>query len=333
MKSKIKQENNVFNRLKWAIYDLNVRIFHRNRTESITKPNTIKRRQNIFLFLFLILPTIQFIIFYFGVNFNSILLAFQKAPDGVLVFAGFENFSIVFSDIFLNGNLSNAIKNSTIQFLISMLLGTPLHVIVAYAIFKKIPFSGFFKIMLFMPSMISSMVFVLCAETLIDYGFPVIFGDPSLHLLDPYKESGFWTPLIYGFWHGFAGGLIIYLGAMSSISVDVIEYGKLEPLSSMRELWSIVIPLIFPTITTYIVVGLAGFFTAQGSYFSFYGAASVPMKYDTLGYVFFTKIARSEATVADYPYAAAGGLLFTLMVAPVTITAKTLLEKYGPSED
>ena len=152
-------------------------------------------------------------------------------------------------------------------------------------------------------------------------------------MLDKYTDAAFWTVLIYSFWHGFAGGLIIYLGAMSSISVDVIEYGKLEPLSSLRELWSIVIPLIFPTITTYIVVSIAGFFTNQGAYFSFFGSAAGPMKYDTLGYVFFTKIARDSATVADYPYASAGGLLFTLIIAPITITVKSLLEKYGPSEE
>jgi hypothetical protein len=49
--------------------------------------------------------------------------------------------------------------------------------------------------------------------------------------------------------------------------------------------------------------------------------------------VFFTRIAKSSATIADYPYAAAGGLLFTLVVAPITIVTKSLLEKYGPSED
>lgn len=334
MKNKVKEEVSLFNKLKWFFYDLGVRIFHSHKkSNTIIKPSSIKRNQTIFLFFFLLLPTIQFIIFYFGVNFNSILLAFQKAPEGVLTFAGFENFSTVLADIFANGKLFISIKNSFIQFVIGMFIGTPLHVTVAYAIFKKIPFSGFFKIMLFMPSMISSMVFVLCGQYLINYGFPQIFGNPDLFLLDRYADSGFWTVLVFAFWHGFAGGLIVYLGAMSSISVDVIEYGKLEPLSSMRELWSIVIPLIFPTITTYIVVGLAGFFTNQGMYFSFFGAATGPMKYDTLGYVFFTKIASSEATIADYPYAAAGGLLFTLIVAPVTITTKSLLEKYGPSEE
>ncbi len=334
MRTKGKKEGNFFSRFKWAIYDLNVKIFYKNRKEKPVKgKNTMKKRQNIFLFLFLLIPTVQFLIFYFGVNINSILLAFQKSENGVLVFAGLENFGQVLSDIFVNGALLNSVKNSTIQFALGMFIGTPLHIMVAYAVFKKIPFSGFFKIMLFMPNMISSMVFVICGKHLIQDGFPIVFGDPEMFLLNKYADSSFWTVLLFSFWLGFAGGLVVYLGAMSSISTDVMEYGKLEKLSSIRELWSIVVPLIFPTITTYIVVSIAGFFTNQGLFFSFFGAASGPMKYDTLGYVFFTKVAQQDATVADYPYAAAGGLLFTLLVAPITILTKSLLEKYGPSEE
>lgn len=335
MKTKIQKERNFISRIRWAIYDIKQKLFYKNRKDNNkeVKGNTIKRSQTIFLILLLILPTIQFLIFYFGVNFNSILLAFQKVEDGKLVFAGFDNFKEVIGDIFVNGRLLVSVKNSAIQFFINMFIGTPLHIIVAYAVFKKIPLSGFFKIMLFMPNMISSMVFVICGTYLIQDGFPLIFNNPELFLLDKYTTSGFWTVFIFGFWLGFAGGLIVYLSAMSSISVDVIEYGKLENMSSVRELWSIVVPLIFPTITTYIVVGLAGFFTNQGMFFSFYGSAPASRPYDTLGYVFFTKIAKSDATIADYPYAAAGGLLFTLIVAPITIITKSLLEKYGPSED
>lgn len=334
MSEKIKKERNFFSKLGWFLYDLKIKLFHRNQKEAkIAKPSSIKRSEIIFLFFMLIYPTVQFFIFYIGVNFNSILLAFQKELSGKLIFAGFENFKIVLDDMFVNGNLSVAMVNSTIQFVLSMFIGTPLHIVVAYAVFKKIPFSGFFKIMLFMPSMISNMVFVICGTYLIQDGFPIILGNPDLFLLDRYSSSGFWTVLLFAFWQGFAGGLIVYLGAMSSISPDVMEYGKLEQLSSVRELWSIVIPLIFPTITTYIVVGLAGFFTNQGMYFSFYGAAAGNMPFDTLGYVFFTRIAKSNATIADYPYAAAGGLLFTLVVAPITIVTKSLLEKHGPSEE
>lgn len=292
-----------------------------------------KKREPIFLFFFLLIPIVQFLVFYVGVNFNSILLAFQKFDGEKTVFAGLNNFKLVLNDIFVNKTLNTAIINSLIQFLITLFIALPMQIIVAYAIFKKIIGSGFFKIMLFMPSMISGIVFVICARVLITNGMPVLFGDPSMNLLDPYKSSSFWTVLLFGFWFDFAGGLIIYLSAMSSIPKDVLEYGKLEKMSSLQELWHVVIPSIFPTIITYIIISFTVFFAGYGHFFSFFGEGQDGMLYDTLGLTFFLKVARSQATQNDMSYAAAGGILFTLVIAPITILVKTLLEKYGPSED
>ena len=135
----------------------------------------LRKKESIFLFFFLLFPIVQFLIFYVGVNFNSFLLAFQKTENGVQTFAGFENFGLVLRDIFVTKQLGKAILNSFIQFLISLFVALPLQVIVAYAVFKKIPGSGFFKIMLFMPSMISSVVFVICVRVLVTDGFPILF--------------------------------------------------------------------------------------------------------------------------------------------------------------
>ncbi len=329
----------IFNKIKWFFYDLNVKLFGRKR-KKIKSLSSKNKSQTIFLITLLAFPLIQFAVFYFGVNFNSILLAFQKYENGSYIFAGFENFSKVFDNIFVNASLVTAIKNSTIQFLLGLIIGMPIQIMVAYAVYKKVPFSGFLKIMLFLPQMISAMVFVNCAEYLLKYGLPQIF--PSLtnvNLLDTSTQSSFTTVLIFGFWMTFAGGLVVYLGAMSSIPQEIMEYGELERLSSIKELWYIVVPMIFPTITTYVVVAFAGFFTNQGFFFSFFGgdAGAESTYYDTLGYVFFVKVAGdgkgTQSTLQYYPYAAASGLLFTILCTPLTVGVKTLLEKFGPKEE
>ncbi len=298
---------------------------------------TVKKKETLFLISLLAFPIVQFIIFYIILNINSICLAFQKwdMDKNRFVFSGFENFIAVGKDIFVTGKLVNAISNSFVQFLIGSGLGIPLHIVVSYAIFKEIHFSKLYKVLLVLPSMISSMVFVVCARHLLIDGMQELLGDPGLNLLNQYTRTSFWTVLWFGFWMQFSSGMIIYLGAMSNISVDVMEYSKLEGLSTLRELWSIVLPLIYPTITTYVIVAIAGFFTNQGYYFSFMGAGSLTgtTLYDNLAYVFFTKLAHQDATQVQYPYAAAGGLLFTLILAPLTFLVKYLMEKYGPSEE
>ena len=342
------RETSVFSKaidkLKWAFYDLRIKIFggYKEPTEKQLAKSMSSRtiKKNIFLFLFLLIPTVQFLIFYVGVNFNSILMAFQeyKIIDGrgAFVLTGFSNFKDVVFDLFVNGRLATALKNSGIQFVFSLVLGIPVHVMVAYVVFKEVPFGGFLKIMLFMPNMISSLLFVVAFRYFIESGVPILFNDPTLQLLQENNASSFWVVLLFGQWMTFASGLIIYLSAMCSISTDIIEYGQLEPMSSIQELWYVIVPSIFPTITTYLVVAVAGFFTNYGYFVSFFntqsGIMSAGKPYDTLGFYFFVVLLGNGA-LADYPYASAAGILFTAVAAPLTLLVKNLLEKYGPSED
>ena len=292
-----------------------------------------KQKQNWFLFCILLFPTIQFIIFYLIVNANSLFMSFKTGlGTSEETFVGFVNYTKVWNDIFVTKEVLPLIKNSLLQFLIGYLAGMPIHIIVAYSIFKKIPFSGFFQIMLFLPTMITSMVFVVCGRMIINEVFPIFFGESAYGLLQEGTSEGFWTVLIFGCWHGFAGGLIIYLGAMGSISKDVMEYCKLERISTLKELWYIVIPLIFPTIITYTVVGLSTIFTNYGHYLSFY-QERLPEIYQTLGYYFIVKSKQNAASATLYPYLSAMGIMFSLIIAPITMIVKHLMEKYGPSEE
>ena len=294
-----------------------------------------KKKEKIFLFFFLLYPVGQALFFYLTINLNSILLAFQKYENGIISFTGdpFFNFRRVLQEIFVTGELWTPMKNSAILLVLNTVIGLPVHIIVAYAIFRKIPGSSFYKIMLFLPNMMSSMIFVISFRTLVQDALPLLLKMDSLKLLDVHRESSFWTVALFGFWLEFSGGLVIYLSAMAGIPVDVLEYGKLENLSSIKEFWYVVVPLIFSTITTYLVIGITKFFTSQGFFFSFFSAYLDPTPFDTLGYVFFARVVAADAGIRNYPYTSAAGLLFTLVIGPLTIIAKTLLEKYGPSEE
>ena len=68
-----------------------------------------------------------------------------------------------------------------------------------------------------------------------------------------------------------------------------------------------------------------------------YGGEDGAMQpFSTLGFYFFVKVAGGKNTIpyaGDYPFVSAAGILFTAIVAPVTLLTKHLLEKYGPSEE
>jgi uncharacterized FAD-dependent dehydrogenase len=59
---------------------------------------------------------------------------------------------------------------------------------------------------------------------------------------------------------------------------------------------------------------------------------NAPDGVQTYGYYLYVKT-QGAKSVAEYPILSAMGVLMTVVVVPVTMLVKQLLEKYGPSED
>ena len=124
-----------------------------------------------FYTLMMALPLLQFVIFYILVNFNSILMAFQtyNKLDGFRFDSTLTNFRRFFSE-FRNGTLiSGSIRNSLIYLASSVVITIPLTLLFAYYIYKKFHFAEFYKVMLFLPGVISAMIFVMFFKYFIDY--------------------------------------------------------------------------------------------------------------------------------------------------------------------
>lgn len=289
-------------------------------------------KKTIFLTVLLFIPLLNFLVFYVGVNINSILLSVKQydVSTDAYTFIGLDNFAKFLNDAFNDKVMLTRIKNSAIQYSITLFIAMPIGVLVSYSVWKKIPMAGFFKVILFLPSMISSAVFVIIAKYFIEYFIPAIFN-PNMQSLINTRDTAFQTMMVYSLWIGFAGNLVLYLGAMSRISDSVIESAMLEGANSFQEFWYIVLPSIYSTMTTFIVVGIAGFFSNYGHFYTFYGIYADD-SIQTLGYYFFVSVV-NKASYAEYPYASAAGIIFTLVAAPITLIVKTLLEKFGPSED
>ena len=289
-----------------------------------------KQQDGLFIFLVLLLPMLQFLIFYVIVNFNSILLAFKTYEKGEFVFTGLQNFKDVFRDIANDESMRYRFLNSGKLYLFGLVVSMPVSVFVAYGVYRGIPAAGLFKIVLMLPQIISGMVFVLIFTTIMEELVPIAFNNDELALLLR-SEKSFWIIVLYGFFIGFGGNLVLYLGAMTSVSTDLIEYGNLEGVNSLQQFYYIIFPGIWNTIKIFLITGIAGFFTNQASFFSFYGG-SLSSDKQTLGYWMFVTIVKQSAE-PQYPYVSAMGLVFTVFASIITFTLKYFLDKYGPSEE
>ena len=137
--------------IKDKCYDLSVwfsSLFAR-KEKKVKTISSQKVKTLIFYIIMLAFPVTQFCVFYIGVNFNSILMSFQTYDPmtGNYKLAGLINIEKVFREL-STYTLTNAMKNSSIAFLVSIIVGVPLTWIFSYYIYKKFALSGLFKVVL-----------------------------------------------------------------------------------------------------------------------------------------------------------------------------------------
>lgn len=290
-----------------------------------------KKSRLIFYICGVAWPVIQFIVFYVFVNVNSILLSFRNFDiQSGYSFAGIDNFKRVFSEIATQPFLKTAFKNTFLIFGISIVSMFAM-LIVSYYLYKKQLFSGIFKVMLFLPSIIPGIALVICYKYFVEVGVPKIWEEVfniSIQGLLSNPDTKLITILFFNVWFGVGSSFLLYSGAMSGISDSIIEAATLDGVTAMQEFRYIVFPMIFPTFATFFITSFATLFTNQMSVFSFSGAQADYSVY-TIGYYLYKSV--QTATMDQYPYLSAFGLVLTVIIIPICLLTKKALDKFGPA--
>ena len=297
-----------------------------------------KTSERLFLTILFAFPVLQFVVFYICVNINSILLAFKTYDSNIseYYFSGLNNFREVWRVFSSDSMLLGATWRGMIFYLFSTFVGMPLHLLVAYLLYKRIFCSDFFRTVLFIPSLISSIAMVIMFQNFLNEGITELII--KWFQVDEYEVPRFFTDpdiafpvmIFFTLWSGVGGGMIIYMSAMSRVPVSVIEYGRLEGISLMREFISVIFPMIYPTVALFFVTGLTGLFMSSGPLYSFYGDGVQP-EMQTLGYYLFTRVIGENATYEQYPFASAVGLTITLVTAPLVFFMRKLANHFDPN--
>jgi len=299
--------------------------------QALTKRKIDKKL--IFYIVCFALPVIQFLIFYVGVNFQSILLAFQKY-DGKTTSFYFDkqdlwvNFKKVFEELTETNTLLIALKNSLILWGATSIIGTVAAVFFSYYIYKQKGTGRFFRFILFIPSILPAILLAIVFKLFTGDVIPVLFDAPKV--LEAAPDIRFTAVVFYTVWIGFGTQILLYTGTMEQISPAVIEAGQIDGVTPMKELWYIVIPEVIPTIGTFLVAGVAGAFMNQANLYNFYGQTASSDNY-TLGYYMFSMVQKNIELgygEAFYPYASAVGLCCTLLAVPPTLLLRKFFAKF-----
>lgn len=303
-----------------------------------TKKKSISQRGDlIFHWALLIWPLLQFAVFYVGVNINSLTMAF-KGDHGLT----FAHFKYLFSNAMLPSVLE-AVGTSFVFYFVSTVISLPLALLFAYYIFKKLWGAKLFRMFLFLPSIVSAMVMVVLFHKFTDVALGDVLEDlfgtrpnclPLINATN--KFSSYATILFFYIWTNFGTTTLIYSNKMSELSPEVLEAAQLDGATSSREFFSIVLPFAYPTVSTFVVTGIATVFTNQYNLFSFYGS-SIGFDSGTLGYFFFANIqdvtAKGDWENVIFNRYAALSIVVTMFLVPITLGVRRALEKFGPRED
>ena len=318
-----------------------------------------KRQGNIVLYIGLLaLPLLQFSIMYVGVNFKSILMAFQDyvIEDGIGHFQmkGFDNIIQAFKDVFglseaSSGSLTiQMIINSFIAYSFSILVSTPCALFFSYYIVKKFVGWKFFRIVMFIPAILAGVITANVFEIICNGIIPELLGkingvtSNDIEYIEYFfmqnEKTIIPSLLLYSFILGFTSNVLLYSGAMSGISEELFDAAKIDGATDFQEFIYIVFPGVWGTFSTFIVVGVSGFFTVDLGLYNIF-AHNAPASVQTIGYYLHVNALSGAQSggagnaLTKYPYMAALGVLFTLMVMPIVFSVRYLLHRFGPSEE
>lgn len=231
------------------------------------KKSKTRTRKDFLVGMGFILPSLcGFLVFTFIPVLISLFLSFTKwnfmEGWGAIKFTGLENYIRLFTDEWF----INSYKNNILFTLITVPALIALGLVMANVINKHIWGGGAVRTMIFIPYIAS--VVAVCAVWMVllqpSYGpinqFLRLIGieNPPGWLAD-FKWSLPSIMIIY-IWQQVGYYSIVFLAGLKGIPEDVYEAARVDGASSIRQFFSITIPLISPTTFFLTIMGIIGSF-------------------------------------------------------------------------
>ncbi len=299
----------------------------------LNKKKKFDKNKTIFLVVLLILPVSNWLIFWLGVNIQTILMAFQTS-EGVWGFGSFK-------DVWMSAtnpinpliNLKLGLKNTLIYFFSGLFITFPISLVMSFFLYKKVFMYKGFRVIFYLPSIISGVILVTVFSEIVKPGGPLGSVLKALNL--PAKDylhtpgSATIVIVIYGIWTGFCGNILLFNGAMSRIPADVMEAAKLDGVGPFREIVSFVLPLIWPTISSMLILNFTGILGASGPILLF--APNGENETTTISFWLFYQVygggGVGSAAGRNLYVVSAGGIALTAITLPIILITRWLVEK------
>lgn len=199
----------------------------------------------ILFFVFMVIPTLN--VFWMSM-FKWGGLSNNKK------FVGLNNFIILFKDMKFIKSFQNTLFLIVFVTIVTLVLAIAL---AAILIRKDIKFNNFFRIVFYLPNILSVVVISAIFSAILDPNQGILNATLGVFKLETWKRMWLgdastvvWCVAFAMIWQAVGYYMVMYMSAMSSIPESLYEAADLEGASKFNQFFSITLPLVWGTIRT-----------------------------------------------------------------------------------
>jgi lactose/L-arabinose transport system permease protein len=212
---------------------------------------TLKRRQNLIGWLFIVPASILIFVFYFYPIVRAALLSFQTGVGVSLNYAGLFNYQRLLSDTVLKASISNVFIFLIIQVRIMLTLAL---ILASLLNDPNLRFRGFFRTCLFLPCATSLVSYAIVFRSLFALDGFVNYLLTALKIIErPINWTGNpWTAraliIIALTWRWTGYNMVFYLAGLQNIDRSIYEAALIDGAGGLTRFTRITVPLLRPII-------------------------------------------------------------------------------------
>lgn len=271
------------------------------------------------------LPVVALCFVFSYLPIAGVWLAFEKytIQGGIFgsEFVGFNNFKLFFD----SSDFLRLTRNVFVINLSNMVVGTLTTVVCAIILDQLFQekVKKLYQTILFLPYFLSILIVVRFVDFFFDDTNGIInsflqqLGFKAVVWSD---NAGVWVPIVVGAsaWKGLGYGIIVYLATITGIDDTLYEAARLDGAGRMRQIRSITLPMLKPTIVLLILMNIGRIFYGDFMFiYSFVGDNYVLKEWlDIIETYLFRNLTGGKASAAvtpDYGLNAAIGLYQSLL--------------------
>ncbi len=316
-----------------------------------------KNKHTLFIIYGIGISLFNFVVFWLYINVDTVISTFEVEEFG----DPFYYYKKMFKDAILGEHIfyKGAFGHTMISIVINLII-LPLAIVTAYAFYKRVYGERFYRVIFYLPSIIAITTLAMSfRELFVDLGplyDPEVSGSytltgPIAKLMKLFGFSGdsnltvtqegfgydnIWYLIIFFcVFVGLGTNVVLMCGAMMRIPVDVTEALRLEGCGFFRELRSVTLPMIMPTITTWMIMIVTSVFSFSITPMLVAGldveGAATTARTNTIPLIIYVEtVAQKGDPNEAMKSAQALGVLFSLIMMPLVFLTRWICEKLTP---